>query len=125
MVIDRITGEEVDVSFFVEKASKSGWQKAYAKTLGEYIKCGGGQAVEFLSYILNKKDSNNMLQGTQREFSEKTGISVPVINKTIKALESKKLIKKIRSGSYMLSPDVIRNGSDKAGVIMFRRWQEL
>jgi predicted transcriptional regulator len=123
-VRDKITGEIVDVSIFIERAKQNGWEKAYAKTLGEYIKCGGGQATEFLAYILEKKDGKNMLYGTQREFANKTGVSVPVINKTIKALDKMNLIKKVRSGAYMLSPNVIRNGSNKTGVILFRLWKD-
>ncbi|WP_150137957.1 replication/maintenance protein RepL [Candidatus Enterovibrio escicola] len=124
-VRDKITGEILDVSIFIERAKQNGWEKAYAKTLGEYIKCGGGQATEFLAYILEKKDPRNMLYGTQREFAAKTGVSLPVINKTMKALEQVNLIKKVRSGAYMLSPNVIRNGSNKTGVILFRLWKDV
>jgi DNA-binding transcriptional ArsR family regulator len=120
----KITGEVLDVNIFVERARATGWQKAYAKTLAEYIKCGGGQATEFLAYMLEKKDHSNMIYGTQRELSEITGVSLPVVSKTIKALKQKRLVKIIRSGAYMLSPDIMRNGSDKAGVMLFRCWRD-
>ena len=123
-VIDRVTGEEVDVAIFVEKARSGGWQKAYAKTLAEYIQCGDGQAVAFLAYILKKKDSKNYIHGTQREFAEKCKVSLSIINRTMKSLEKKGLLKKVRNGCYMLSPEVIRNGSDKMGAIMFRVWKD-
>lgn len=123
-VRDKVTGEILDVAFFVEKVRQSGWQKAYAKTLAEYIKCGDGQAVNFLAYMLEKKDPKNQILGTQRELSQKCGVSLSIVSKTIKSLERKGLIKKIRNGCYMLSPDVMRNGSDKVGTIMFRMWRD-
>lgn len=124
MVVDRVSGEEVDVAIFIEKAKVSGWQKAYAKTLSEYIKCGDGQAVKFLAYILDKKDGKNMIYGTQREFAKLSGVSVSIINRTMRALADKNLVKKVRNGCYMLSPEVMRNGSDKVGAIMFRTWRD-
>lgn len=123
-VIDKRTGEEIDVSIFVEKVKIGGWQKAYVKCLAEYIKCAGGQSTIFLSYVIKNKDPHNMLYGTQREFAEKSGVSLPVISKTIKALEKKNLIKQVRSGAYMVSPELIRNGNDKVGVVLLRKWRD-
>lgn len=125
MVIDKVTGEEVNVSIFIEKASVSGWQKAFAKTLADYIKCGDGKSVDLLAYIIEHKDNNtNMLHGTQRDIAKSSGVSLAVVSRTMKALSDKRLLKKIRSGCYMVSPDVIRNGSTKVGAMMFRVWGE-
>lgn len=125
MVIDRVTGEEVNTSIFIERVKTGGWQKAYAKTLADYIQCGDGQAVNFLAYVLKNKDSKNYIYGTQRELAEKCSISLAIVNKTIKSLEKKKLLKKVRNGCYMLSPEIIRNGNDKIGTILFRVWGDI
>ena len=125
MVIDKISGEEVNVGIFIEKASVNGWQKAYAKTLSEYIKCGDGKSVDLLAYILEKKESNNLLHGTQREIVQKSKVSLAVVARTIKALTEKKLIKKVRSGCYMVSPNVMANGNKKVGAMVFRLWGDI
>ena len=125
MVIDRISGEEVNVGIFIEKASVGGWQKAYAKTLSEYIKCGDGKSVDLLAYILEKKDQSNLLQGTQREIAKRSKVSLAVVSKTIKALTEKKLLKKVRSGCYMVSPNVMSNGNKKVGAMVFRLWGDV
>ncbi len=125
MVIDRVTGEEVRVDIFIEKANSSGWQKAYAKTLSDYIKCGDGKAVDFLAYMIDKKDASNIIHGTQRELAVKSKVSLSVVAKTIKALQDKGLIKIIRSGSYLLSPYVMRNGNKNIGAMIFRLWGDI
>ena len=125
MVTDRVTGEELNVDIFIEKASKSGWQKAYAKTVSEYIKCGDGKSVILLAYIIEKKEYNNLLHGTQRELAKQSGVSLDVVTRTMRALQKKKLIKLVRSGCYMVSPDMMRNGSNKVGSMMFRLWGDL
>ena len=126
MVIDRVTGEEINVSIFIEKASVNGWQKAFAKTLSEYIKCGDGKSVDLLAHIIENKDSRtNLIHGTQRELAEKSKVSLAVVSRTLKALSDKELIKKVRSGCYMVSPDVMRNGSTKVGSMIFRLWGDI
>lgn len=125
MVVDRVTGEEVNVGIFIEKASANGWQKAYAKTLSEYIRCGDGKSVDLLAYILEKKESNNLVHGTQRELAERSGVSLAVVARTLKALTEKGLIKKVRSGCYMVSPQVMSNGNKKVGAMMFRLWGDV
>jgi len=125
MVIDRVTGEEVNVAMFIEKASTSGWQKAYAKTVSEYIKCGDGKSVDLLAYIIENKEYNNILNGTQRELAKKAGVSLDVVTRTMRALQKKKLIKLVRSGCYMVSPKIMMNGNKTVGSIMFRLWGDL
>ncbi len=124
-VIDKITGEELPVSIFIEKASTSGWQKAYAKTISEYIKCGDGKSVDLLAYILKNKTSENMLLGTQRELAKNLNISVGVVTKTINALRKKGMLKMVRQGCYFVNPDIMRNGNNKVGSMMIRLWGEL
>ncbi len=125
MVIDRISGEEVNVGIFIEKASVNGWQKAYAKTLAEYIKCGDGKSVDLLAYIIENKDQSNLLHGTQREIAKNAKVSLAVVSRTIKALTDKDLLKRVRSGCYMVSPSVIANGNKKVGAMMFRLWGDV
>ena len=125
IVIDRITGEEVNVEFFIEKASRKDWEKTYAKTLSEYIKCGDGKSVVLLAYLLEKKDIKNIVSGTQRELAAKAKVSLDVVTRTMRALQKKNLIKKVRSGSYMIDPDIMRYGSKSVGIILMREWGKL
>lgn len=125
MVIDRVTGEEVNLEMFIEKASENGWQKAYAKTVAEYIKCGDGKSVDFLAYLLGSKDDRNMIYGTQRELSKACNVSLAVVTRTMKVLVERDMIKKVRSGTYMLSPKIMRYGGKAVGAIMLRMWGEI
>ena len=125
MVTDRVTGEELNVDIFIEKASKAGWQKAYAKTVSEYIKCGDGKSVDLLAYIIEHKEYNNLLNGTQRELAKKAGVSLDVVTRTMRGLQKKKLIKLVRAGCYMVSPNIMRNGNNKVGSMMLRLWGDL
>lgn len=124
-VRDLETGEILNVDIFVEKVKMNGWQKAYAKNVSEYIKCGDGKSVDVLAYILKEKDGYNQIYGTQKEIAKNAGVSLDVVTRTMRALKAKKLIKLVRNGTYMLDPDVMRNGANSRGVMMFRKWGEL
>jgi len=78
-----------------------------------------------LAYILVKKDNTNLLHGTQREIAVSAKVSLAVVSRTIKALTDKKLIKKVRSGCYMVSPKIMANGGHNVGAMMFRLWGEI
>lgn len=125
MVTDRVTGEELNVDIFIEKVSQKGWQKSYAKTLCEYIKCADGKAVDLLAYMLESKEYNNMIHGTYRELSTKSNVSVSVVARTFKILLDKKLIKKVRTGCHLLQPRILGNGNKKVGSMMLRLWGDL
>ena len=92
--------------------------------LSEYIRCGEGKSVEILAYFIRAKDNSNLIHGTQREIAARANVSLSVVSRTMKALEAKGLLKKVRSGCYMLSPEVMRHGETIRGSIMFRLWSE-
>ena len=123
-VIDLLTGEPVDVKIFIEKASQSGWEKAYAKTIAEYIECGGGSSERFLAYLIRFKDSKNMIYGTTKEMAINSSSSDAVIKRVIRRLKERGMIRKMRNGAYMITPKMIRNGSKERGAMLLRIWDQ-
>jgi len=124
-VIDIVTGEVVPIKIFIESASSDHWQKAFAKTLAEYIGIQGGAAGKVLAYIIKSKDSNNIVHGTIREIAEKLEISPVSVNSVFEKLKKKNLIRKIRNGNYYLSPHIMRPGQKVKGAMMLRLWDEV
>ena len=122
-VVDVVTGEVVDMKIFIEKVSKNGWEKAYAKTLADYINCGGDKSSQLLAWIISSREKN-MIHGTQSEIAEKSNVSLPVVKRVMKKLLDKDLMRKVRSGCYMVTPKMIRNGNTVTGALMMRVWDE-
>lgn len=124
MVIDKVTGEEVDIAIFVEQASANGWEKAYAKVIADYINCAGDKSSSLLAWIIKERDRSNLIQGTQKEISDKSQVSLPVVKRVLKRLVDNGMIKKVRSGCYMVSPKMIRTGRNVTGAMLLRIWDE-
>jgi len=122
MVIDKITGEELDVAIFIDSAKKSGWEKAYAEMLSSYIKCGSAKTTDLLAWVIGSRDGSNLIQGTQEEIAEQSGVSIFVVKKVFKELYEKGFLKRVRSGCNMVSPTMIRNGDNRKGAMMLRMW---
>jgi len=125
MLIDRITGEEVNIDLFIEKASSEYWEKAYAKTLAEYINISGTNTNKVLAYLIKQKTIENIINGTVREIAVKAEASHTTVAKVFKVLQKKKLLKKVRNGCYFLSPDILRHGSANRGAMLIRMWDSI
>jgi len=125
MVMDRVTGEEIDIAIFVEEAAQAGWEKTYSKVLADFIGCAGDQPAKLLAYIIREKDSKNRLFGTQREMVEGSGVSLSTITKVFNILIERQYLKKVRAGLYMVSPKIIRAGRKTQGAMLLRIWGEI
>jgi len=124
-VIDMETGEELPIQIFTDNEYGKYWEKAFAKTLAEFLNIGGGPAIKILAHILKIKDSNNRIGGTIREIAAETETSTKTVLRLFTKLKEAGFLKQIRSGCYMLSPHVLRHGSKTRGAMVLRLWGEL
>lgn len=123
-IVNIDTGEFLDMEIYFERTSKAGWEKAYAKVLTAYIDVAGDKSAQFLAWIIKARERSNILLGTQREMAEKSGVSMTVVKRIMKALIERDLLRKVRSGAYMLTPKMIRNGDRCIGAAMIKQWDD-
>ena len=124
-LLDKSTGQIVDMAVFVRRLEGKYWERAYAKTLAEYIGLAGSSSANILAHMLKVKDSNNLILGTVREIAKSSNTAPKTVSLLFKKLGEKSLLKKVRSGCYMLSPDLLRYGNSTKGAMMVRVWGDL
>jgi len=124
-LIDLVTGEEVPLQAFVERVTKDKWEKAYAKTLAEYIGMGGNEACKVLAYLIAERTSKNLILGTHKEVAEDAGVSARFVSKLYAVLMNRGMLKKVRNGCYFLNPEIICYGKKTHGAMLLRLWGEL
>ena len=124
-VIDKVTGDVIDVQIFIERVTKDKWEKVYAKTLAEYIGIGGSASCKVLAYLISDRDSKNLILGTQQEIADNLEISKKSVSNVFKLLREMDMLKEIRSGCYFLSPKVISYGNKVHGAMLLRIWGEI
>jgi len=123
MVIDRVTGEEIDVAMFIQDCGENGWERAYANVMADYIGITGKSESKILAYFIRSRQKHdNYVIGTFTAIADKTGVSRSTVVRTMKKMLGGGFIKKKQNGVYMVSPHLIRYGSKTVGVIMMKLW---
>ena len=126
MLIDRVSGEELDVAIFVKEAGADYWEKVYAKVLAEYIGMSGSKAsANILAYLIREKTPQNMVLGTVREIAVACDTTPKTVTALFNRLKQNDLLKMVRSGCYLITPKMIRYGSKTRGAMVLRLWGEL
>lgn len=123
-LVDTETGEFLEMHFLADKVRKAGWEKAYAKLLCEYIGCAGSSTTKVLAYLIEQRNADNLIIGSQEDIANEAGVSTPTVKAVFKKLLAKGLLKMIKHSVYMITPSMIRNGSNQKGMMLFRLWDE-
>lgn len=119
-LVDETTGEEYPVQVNVIEDRDFNFHKVWLQNLIMSMDCIANQKLKLAFWIIDNLNRENMLVMTQRKISEKTGISLPTVSKTIKLLCEAKdengedcipFLQKINSGAYRVNPDVLFKGS--------------
>ncbi len=122
IMVNTRTGEKLSVDIFVEQISKEYWERAYARVLAEYIGVTGTATNKVLAWLIKNKDSNNRIIGTFAIIAEECGTTVPTVSTLFQKLYKREFLKKAQNGIYMLSPSLLRHGSQTKGAVLFKNW---
>ena len=88
------------------------WEKAWIINLFLAFQELGSKRVDVALWLMKNKNSENQIVYTQREISEKTGISTKTVNQTIQLLVGcNALRRKNNKGICMWNPDIIAKGN--------------
>ena len=106
------------------KVPRGKFEVVYTSVLFDILKELGNKKIKVFEWMLDKKDSNNQLNYSQREIAEETGASLPTVNETIKTLMEAELLK--RKGTvYMFSPGLMIKGSQLREAYLMRKFEEI
>jgi len=120
--INSLTGEVEEFDVIDQKDQDFNFQKIWLGHLLESLNVIGGAKIKVLNYILANKNSENQVIGTQRAMAREIGVSLPVVNETLKLLIESKAIKKVSSGVLMLNPEIIFKGSHSRRMSIMLRY---
>ena len=123
-IFDNQTSEILPIDPFVEHIAPGYWEKAYAKTIAEYIGIAGNSSAVVLGWIIQNKDTNNLVHGSFAEIAMACEVTKHPVSGVFQKLYKKQLIKKIRNGCYLVSPNVLRHGGKTRGIMILRLWND-
>lgn len=115
------TGEIVPMQIVSVEDRDFNFHKVWLQHLVNSLEGISNQKLRLAFWIIENLDKENQLIMTQRTISEKSGISLDTVSKTMKTLQkgNPAFLIKINSGAYKVNPDVIWKGSHskRMGVV--------
>ncbi|EKA5862861.1 replication/maintenance protein RepL [Vibrio alginolyticus] len=108
--INKKTGELEVFDVIKQESTDFNFNKVWLGLLMQSIDAVGNKKMQVLRWLMENKNSNNEILGTQQEISNLIGVSKPIVSQTIKALKEIDAIRQPRSGTLMLNPDLIFKG---------------
>lgn len=105
-------GERVKTEAGVYKPTRSKSENVYVDGLKYALSTTRSKRAKILEYILEHKDTDNVIVATVRKIARETKISYATVVKTLQTLEKAEIIKR-RQGLIMLNPKVAHKGNKK------------
>lgn len=123
--LNQATGEIEQFNIIEEHDQDFNFEKIWLGHLLQSLDVLGNAKIKVLNYLLANKNSDNQIIATQRVLAEKVGVSLPVVNETIKKLVDSNAISKVSSGVLMLNPEVVFKGNHKKRMNILLRYNKV
>ena len=101
------------------------FEKIWLSHILESLEVIGNQKIKVLNWLLANKNSENQIIATQRTIAEKSQVSYPVVNQTIKALLATNALKVTQTGVYMLNPEFMFKGHNSKRMNLLLRFNSI
>lgn len=121
-LINLDTGEVTEIDRV--DSSPGRWEKVWSKTLANMLDTTGDQQTKVIATLIRRRDMANFVNLTTEEIAEKAKVSRKTVTRTLKALEDKNFIHRIRNGKLMFSPHVMRRGETSQGLAVVTMWEQ-
>ena len=121
-IINNRTGEVSQVDGIEERTSDR-WDKVWGKQLANMLDAGGEDRARVIATLLRKKDLMNVVHLTVSEIAERSKTSTKTVTRTLKALEDKGFIIRMRQARLMITPKVICRGGRSQGMAVITLWE--
>lgn len=109
--INPYTGEMEDFQVVSVEDRDFNFHKVWLESIINSMDLLGNQKTRLAFWIIQHLNKENQLVMTQRQISEKSGISLKTVSVTIKALLDSNFLRKINGGAYCVNPDVLFKGT--------------
>lgn len=97
------------------------WMKNFIATL-DLI---GNKKSKVAYWIIDNLNRDNQIIMTQRQLAKQIGVSYPVVNETIKALQDANFLKQKSIGVYIINPDIVFKGTRNGRINILNVYEDI
>lgn len=123
--INKDTGEVEEMQVTNIEERDANFHKLWLGHIIDALDLVGNKKLKVVTFIMQNLTSENLFLMTQRELSEKLGVSLQTIQATIRALQEADFLKIIRNGTYQVNPDVIFKGGKGQRLNVLIKYKDL
>lgn len=114
--INAKTGETINVQVFEIEKRDFNIEKLFGEHIVEVLKLLGGKKIQVVIYILENRNSDNLLLGTQRKIAKEIGTSLETVNETFRILQESGFLTQEGQGIYKISSNIMFKDSKDNGI---------
>lgn len=122
--IKQDTGELREMQVIDIEERDANFHKLWLGHILNSIDLIGNQKTRLAFWILDHLDSNNLLPMTQRQITDKSGISYQTVSRTLQALIDSNFLQRINQGAYRVNPDVLFKGGKNARMNVLLQYHD-
>nr|AAB57762.1 plasmid replication control protein [Butyrivibrio fibrisolvens] len=123
--INVATGEAEEFQVTKIEERDFNFTKVWIRNFVATLDLVGNQKTRLVYWIIDNLNHNNQLICTNRLMAEETGISLATVSVTMKALQDANFLKKQANGVYVINPDILFKGTQKARLNILNQFSEL
>ena len=120
--LDPETGELTTFNLIDREDQDFDFHKIWMYKLVEALDLIGNKKIEVLTYLFDKKNSENIVIRSYREMAKDTGISLTTITDTMKLLQGADFVRMVKRGVWQLNPDMLFKGGHKTRMNVLLRY---
>lgn len=121
--INANTGETINVQVFEIEKRDFNIEKILGGHIVEVLKLLGGKKIQVVMYILENRNSDNLILGTQRKIAKKIGASLETVNETFRILQESGFLTQEGQGIYKISSNIMFKNSKDNGINVLYKYK--
>lgn len=123
--LNTLTQEVEEFSVIEQYDQDFNFNKIWLGHILDSLELIGNKKIVVLNWLLNNKNKENLVIGTQRKIAKSANVSLPVVSETIQLLVKSNFIKPIQDGVYLINPDVIFKGKHSKRMNILLRYRAI
>lgn len=108
--IKQETGELTEMQVMSIEERDANFHKIWLEHIIHSMDIIGNQKIRFAFWLLDQMNSENQITMTYRQMSDRSGVSLDTVQRTIKALTDSGFLKRYNIGVYQVNPDIVFKG---------------
>jgi len=122
--VNATTGEVEEHQVIQMTNTDFNFEKIWLMHVLESLELIGNKKIKVLNYLLENKDSKNLVIATQRAIAEELEISKTTVSETIIALQESNFITQTQRGVYRINPDKLFKGSKNSRMNVLLKYEK-